>query len=1043
MQITLAKDKTRSIKKQKVLDKIKHAFRLEGSVCYFIFLLLVGFLFFITSLNWNSFTTCFTGDYAAQQVSFYTHGYDTWWTFFTTGKFTLYDTATFLGVSNVGANSFYYLFDPFFFPILLCPRTYIAQGMAILTILKIALAGLFFYFYLSYLGASKTASKISGLAYAFCGWMAWYLWFNHMTEIVTVFPLVLLGVEKILKEKKPWLLIFSILLMSFTNYYFTVTVVICAFLYAIWRYFQRIKLNSTEENLKILGIGFLGFLCGCLSGLVILLPTCLYALNTSRGVGGYLSDLSTAFKDHDFGKVFKLIFDWGEVDYYGRNNYRSLYVVIEYVFPPVTCRNIPTVMIGNDSYEPEATSLFVYIPMMILLVPALINSVKNKHYSPLVALALFILMLCTPFTYYMMHGFSQPYSRWTIFPTICLVAYVGLYLDKLKDAPKWTLLVGGGSMLVLLGLATIFTAIILKNPLELSIEFKSRVPLGIISGIEAGYIVLVTAVLYLVYIYKRKYLFLAITGFITIETALVGGFVIEGQGVSTYQNVNNGWYNNEVLSKVVKQVKEDDPSYYRSYSSLATTNAENDGMRNNYNGLSFFHSLYNFNIDDFCDWSAIKGYSSWSGCYQEKRMGLDLFLGVKYYYVQKNLYKFEGYEEYLSDHYRVNVPLGTKDVSDKYDNDTFNVYESFLHNDFAFTFDSYYLATETSTPNRFSFSSKSDVGKEEVYISSAILYPNDEEYVLSVNDELTYNGTSHSQEAKSIYSRFKVTFYDVLNGTNPDRAKYASGLHPDELLALEPDNPEYEHFDSEPEKDKDHPGRYAEVYTVKETYTLPYDEDGYCLYLRAPFDDDNALSDIDVYMVDEHNKFILEDNHGDDKSGNKKGDYRGFYIAPSYDENNNSNHDAPHISKIIVCPRRNSSSVPNIIYYDSYSSVKERLKKNIPLNDIKYNVNSFTFTSNFEKPRIVVTQLPYEEGWSLVTTQNDVKENQKVFKAQGGFVAFMSKAGECSYELSFYPPHVKLGSYFSAIGMIGFFSSLIAYTYLDTRKRYLSEFSFK
>ena len=51
-------------------------------------------------------------------------------TIFTTGEFVFFDTNTYLGVSNIGSNSFYYLFDPFFIPILLCPREFIAQGKA-------------------------------------------------------------------------------------------------------------------------------------------------------------------------------------------------------------------------------------------------------------------------------------------------------------------------------------------------------------------------------------------------------------------------------------------------------------------------------------------------------------------------------------------------------------------------------------------------------------------------------------------------------------------------------------------------------------------------------------------------------------------------------------------------------------------------------------------------------------------------------------------------------------------------------------------------
>ena len=166
----------------------------------------MGVVFFADSLFANDFTTLFGGDYTAQQLSFYTNGYDDWWHFLKTGEFRFFDTNTYLGASNIGSNAFYYLFDPFFLPILFWPREFIAQGMAFLTIFKISTAGMFFMWYMQYMGASKKASRLSAFAYAFSGWMAWFLWFNHMTEITIIFPLMLLGVEKVLRTKKPWLL---------------------------------------------------------------------------------------------------------------------------------------------------------------------------------------------------------------------------------------------------------------------------------------------------------------------------------------------------------------------------------------------------------------------------------------------------------------------------------------------------------------------------------------------------------------------------------------------------------------------------------------------------------------------------------------------------------------------------------------------------------------------------------------------------------------------------------------------------------------------
>ena len=182
----------------------------KSVLLFFLFLVGVGFFFFIVSLFTNYFTTPFGGDYVSQQFAFYTNGYDDWWHFIKTGEFIFFDMNTYLGANNIASNSFYYLFDPFFMPILLCPRQFIPQGMAFLTIFKMALGGMAFYAYMRHFNVSQSSSRVASTMYAFCGWAAWFLWFNHFTEIIICLPLMLMGVEKVLKKERPFLLIASI-----------------------------------------------------------------------------------------------------------------------------------------------------------------------------------------------------------------------------------------------------------------------------------------------------------------------------------------------------------------------------------------------------------------------------------------------------------------------------------------------------------------------------------------------------------------------------------------------------------------------------------------------------------------------------------------------------------------------------------------------------------------------------------------------------------------------------------------------------------------
>ena len=82
-------------------------------VPFIFFMYCVAFVMFFYTLIRNQFTIPVSGDFTLQEIPFYFNGYDDWWTFFKTGKFVLWDDSAMLGVNNVGANSFYYLFNPF------------------------------------------------------------------------------------------------------------------------------------------------------------------------------------------------------------------------------------------------------------------------------------------------------------------------------------------------------------------------------------------------------------------------------------------------------------------------------------------------------------------------------------------------------------------------------------------------------------------------------------------------------------------------------------------------------------------------------------------------------------------------------------------------------------------------------------------------------------------------------------------------------------------------------------------------------------------
>ena len=1024
---------------------------------YYLFLVVVGIIFFATSLFINSFTTPFTGDYVTQQYAFYTNGYDDWWHFFRTGDFTLYDTNTFLGVDNIGSNSFYYLFDPFFMPILLFPRQFVPQGMAILTILKMALSGMAFYAYMRYLGASRRASKITGLAYAFSGWVTWYLWFNHFTGVAVAFPLILLGIEYILKDKKPLILMSSICLIGFINFFFMFTYVLCAVFYAAFRYCQRLQHNSKKDNLIILLLVLVSFIIGIVMPMMVVYPSLTHALSSPRASNnGYSHYLSEALKTSNLKKFFELIFSWTAISNSNVDKARSLYPFIEFIFPVTSCRGTPLIIYGNDTYDNIAGSFYCFIPMLLLLYPAFRYSIKRKHYSVLIPLAFFIFALFTPCFYYLFFGFTAGYSRWTLFVVTSIMAYSGLYLDKIKQEDNIIVLIESTAILILFILIGAFAAQTIVT--NYNSTFKERIPIWLTALIEILYLCTILAVLIILKIKKKRGFYWGFSGFLLLEISLMGALVIHGHGVENYYYTNKGLINNNALHSLVTQINKEDHSFYRSYSSLMGSTAPNDGMRNNYNGIGTFHSVYNYNTADLCNWSSItngRAPLSWSGTYVQKRTNLDTLLGIKYYFVEDNYFALQNRSEVSSPEFRYNVPLNYIDISSQYSNKRFKVFKNNDYIDFALTYDSYYEVegnpAESSKYSGLNYNTRNELLNEELYLQTAIINKYREPELINElkNEQSDIQLIAYdNRQISDYYYELKIgrygtsidsddavlTYYDFYSA-----GETTLGVNAKEYLSLNNSITKYTKLG----KVTDFNGqqRYVEVIESKDSYFPNYDPLGNVFYLTSSFDDGYET---DIYFVDIDNKIVTFDDHNDGytHASSAGKEERGFYIAPVYNVSSDGEisiiKDAPKIKKIIVVNRGNKINTTHHICIDSFTSLKAKtdaLKANV-VSDVQIGTNKYTFKTNFGSERIVVTRLAYEDGFTLIA--KDIYGNKKdinVFNAQGGFVSFISEKGAWSYELSFYTPNLKTASLISCFGIIGYFTTMISFIYLDIRKK--------
>ena len=147
------------------------------------------------------------------------------------------------------------------------------------------------------LWTAHTGILAGTFTYVFCGY-ALYAAIRHpyFSNPMIYLPLILLGVEKVLREKKPLTLILSVFLSAVSNFYFFYAIVLLTVLYVLFRLSVLYAPLRTSEGIgKMLKNMFFaimkiaGFaLIGVAMSAVILLPVILLFMGDARSGSGYI-----------------------------------------------------------------------------------------------------------------------------------------------------------------------------------------------------------------------------------------------------------------------------------------------------------------------------------------------------------------------------------------------------------------------------------------------------------------------------------------------------------------------------------------------------------------------------------------------------------------------------------------------------------------------------------------------------------------------------------------------------------------------------------
>lgn len=307
----------------------------------------------------------------------------------------LWNWYTDLGSNFIGAYSFYTLGSPYFWLTLFFSSFSFPYLIGPLLILKYCVAGLTAYAYIERYVKNKNTAIIGSLLYAFSGFSTVNLMFNHFHDVISLFPLLLLGMDKLMCEKKIGWFAIAVSINAVLNYFFFIGELVFLCMYFVVRYLLEDFKGSLKPLLRVAFEGVLGI--GISS--IIFVPSLLFTLQNPR-TSSFLYGSSS------------LIYDGN----------RYLMLLRSFLFPA-------DIMAGQASIQPlDYTSSSAYLPLVgvALVVSAFISS---KYWSTklIKVCALFAFI---PFLNSIFYVFNATYyARWFYMPVLIMATISARVLD--------------------------------------------------------------------------------------------------------------------------------------------------------------------------------------------------------------------------------------------------------------------------------------------------------------------------------------------------------------------------------------------------------------------------------------------------------------------------------------------------------------------------------------------------------------------------------------------------------------------------------------
>ncbi len=507
------------------------------------------------------------------------------------------ESLAFSWYTGMGSNFFavyaYYLASPLNWLAFLCPEKFLVEFMSYLIVLKIGLCGLTFSYYLRRRFQTKDLRIVwFSVFYAMSGFIAAYNW-NHMwMDCLWLAPLVILGLEELVKNGKCRLYCLTLTASIFTNYYISIMLCIFLVLYFLLQLFTN-GLSWKKKGRAILHFTISSLLAGGMAG--ILLFPAMKAMSV------------TDFHAISFPKKIEFYFNALEM----------------------LARHVP--MLPTERGLDHWPNIYCGV-LAFILVPIYLFHKKIKLREKIGRILLLIIMLLgfsVNLLNFIWHGLNYPDSL----PARQSFLYIFVILTMCFEAVyrngengKWNRIAGVASGLILLAACGVFVT---TDGLTVGVMTCAWIFL-------VGYLLM--AILFHPRIFKkpkknkalRK---LAIYGKWAVLLLVTAEAVLNMEQTSV-SSVQRDYYLNkkEDYQILAAMAREENNEFYRFDSNNQMT--KNDGTLSGYPSASIFSSTINGSVKEYY-WSLGMGGSKVSYYYRGATPFAAALLGVKYTFTEQ------------------------------------------------------------------------------------------------------------------------------------------------------------------------------------------------------------------------------------------------------------------------------------------------------------------------------------------------------------------------------------------------------------------------